>query len=154
VVAFLMTNDAMKIALKEAQKAYDTDEVPVGAVIVHKDSGEIIATSHNQMRSNKNPTLHAEMIAIQGACAKLNLERLSDYDLYVTLEPCPMCAAAISFARLNALYFGAYDPKGGAVEHNTHYFDQPFAMHKPKIYGGIMEQECNKLLVDFFKVKR
>ena len=144
----------MQIALLEAQKAYDADEVPVGAVIVHKETGQVISASHNQMRSKTNPTSHAEMITIQDACDKLGVERLSDYDLYVTLEPCPMCAAAISFARINALYFGAYDPKGGAVEHNTHYFDQSFAMHKPTIYGGIMEKECNKLLKDFFKAKR
>lgn len=144
----------MQKAFKLAQKAFDLNEVPVGAVLVETNSGEMIASAHNNMHGGANPLLHAEMQVIAQATQLLKRERLDNFDLYVTLEPCPMCAAAISFARINTLYFGAYDPKGGAVEHNGCYFDQKHCFHKPEIIGGLMEEECAILMKDFFKKKR
>lgn len=141
-------------AIDEAKKSFELDEVPIGAVIVDSTTGDIIAACGNRMDKSNDPTSHAEMNAIKMACEKKKSNRLVDCDLYVTLEPCPMCSQAISFARIRRLYFGAYDPKGGGVEHGAKIFDSPSCHHKPEIYGGIEEAECGRLLQEFFKHKR
>src|SRR5918993_4752253 len=138
------TTDPMALALAQAREAAACGEVPVGAVIV-KD-GRIIAAAGNRPRSLQDPTAHAELLAIRRACETLSDERLSGCDLYVTLEPCAMCAAAISFARIRRLYFGAADPKGGAVEHGPRFFAQPTCHHAPEVYGGIREADASALL--------
>ena len=143
----------MDLAFAEAIRARDLGEVPVGAVIVSAD-GELLASASNRTLSFRDPTAHAELLAIRAACAKLGSERLIDCDLYVTLEPCAMCAAAISFARLRRLYFGAPDPKGGAVEHGPRFFAQPTCHHAPEIYGGIGEARSAELLKRFFAARR
>ncbi len=145
-------NEFMAAAMVEAQKAFDRDEVPVGAVIVHR--GVIIASSSNQVEADHNPLAHAEMLVLQMACRHLRDTRLTDCDLYVTLEPCPMCAYAISLARIRRLYFGAFDPKGGGVEHGPCIFHSTSCHHKPEIYGGISEGESGRLLKQFFLNKR
>lgn len=137
-------------ALLEAEKAYALMEVPVGAIIVDSLSGEIIAAAHNEMERRNDPTAHAELLAIQQACLKKGRGRLEDCDIYVTLEPCPMCAAAIGFARLRRLYFGAYDPKGGGVDHGAKIFNASSSHHTPEIIGGLEEQHCAHLLKKFF----
>lgn len=142
----------MSLAFREAEAAAARGEVPVGAVIV-KD-GEIVASAGNAPRQLNDPTAHAEILAIRSACEKLADERLSGCDLYVTLEPCTMCAAAISFARIRRLYFAASDPKGGAVENGARFFSQPTCHHVPEVYGGIRESEAASLLKDFFEDKR
>lgn len=144
----------MQCALQEAEKARDQNEVPVGAVIVDGISGEIIALAHNEMEKNHDPTAHAEMLAIRRAVAIKGKGRLEDCHLYVTLEPCPMCAQAISFARLRRLYFGAYDPKGGGVDHGAKIFNASSCHHVPEIIGGLEEKKCAQLLTHFFKQKR
>lgn len=142
----------MPYALAEARKAADMGEVPIGAVIVH--NGKIIVFSYNLTETNNDPTAHAELLAIRAACEAIGNPRLTDCDLYVTLEPCAMCAAAISFARIRRLYFGAADPKGGGVEHGARFFSQPTCHHKPEVYGGISGSECGELLKEFFKSRR
>ncbi|MDA0781774.1 MAG: nucleoside deaminase [Proteobacteria bacterium] len=144
----------MQKAIKIAKKSYHEDEVPVGALIIDCNTGEIISASGNLMKKNNDPTLHAEMNVIKEACKKKGTNRLTDCDMYVTLEPCPMCAQAISFARIKRLYFGAYDTKGGGVEHGARIFEATSCFHKPEIYGGINELECGQLLKDFFLGKR
>ncbi|MBP9694532.1 MAG: nucleoside deaminase [Alphaproteobacteria bacterium] len=125
---------------------------PFGAVIV-KD-GKIIAQGVNSVTSTNDPTAHAEMVAIREACAKLNRSRLDGYDLYVTLEPCAMCASAISHAHLDNLYFGAYDLKAGAVDHHVRFFESKACLHRPDAYGGILEKDCGQILSHFFSSKR
>lgn len=147
-----MTNYFIQSALSLARKAAATGEVPIGAVIV-KD-GKIIATAHNLTETNNDPTAHAELLAIRSACETLKTPRLEGCDLYVTLEPCAMCAAAISFARIRRVYYGAADEKGGGVEHGARFFSQPTCHHKPEVYGGISEQECGELLTAFFRDRR
>jgi tRNA(adenine34) deaminase len=142
----------MQIALEEAQMAAARGEVPVGAVLVHGST--IIARAGNRIVELSDPTAHAEILAIRMGCSKLNNPRLTECDLYVTLEPCPMCAGAISFARLRRLYFGAYDAKGGGVEHGARVFHHATCHHKPEVIGGIAESECGSLLQSFFKEKR
>ena len=142
----------MEVALEEARRAARRGEVPVGAVIVRY--GAIVAAAGNRPRELSDPTAHAEMLAIRAAAKALGDERLSDCDLYVTLEPCAMCAAAISFARVRRLYFGATDPKGGAVESGVRFFSSPTCHHAPEIYGGIREAEAAALLTDFFRERR
>ena len=142
----------MQIALEEARAAQARGEVPVGCVIVR--DGEIIARAGNRTLADKDPTAHAELLAIRKAAAVLKSERLSDCDLYVTLEPCAMCAAALSFARIKRLYFGASDPKGGAVENGVRFFASPTCHHRPDVYGGINESESAPLLRDFFAERR
>lgn len=144
----------MREALAAAEKAKKAGEVPIGAVIVHGNSGKIISTAHNLTETTHDPTAHAEILAIREACQKTGAPRLPEYDLYVTLEPCLMCAAAISFARLRRVYYGAYDPKGGGVEHGAKIFDQPTCHHRPEVYGGIEETAAAQILKDFFKEKR
>ena len=145
--------EPMLRAFTEAEKAAERGEVPVGAVIVDK-LGNILAVAGNKTLVDHDPTAHAEMIVIREAAAKLDSERLVDCDLYVTLEPCAMCAAAISFARIRRLYFAASDEKMGAVEHGPVFFTQPTCHHKPEVYGGIGGQRAEMLLRDFFKAKR
>jgi tRNA(adenine34) deaminase len=142
----------MKIALDEARAAAARGEVPVGAVIV-KD-GVVIAQSGNRTLADRDPTAHAEMLAIRDASAKLGSERLTDCDLYVTLEPCAMCAATISFARVRRLYYGAADPKGGAVDNGVRFFTSATCHHKPEVYGGIGESDGATLLKEFFAARR
>jgi tRNA(Arg) A34 adenosine deaminase TadA len=143
----------MDLALAEAEAARDRGEVPIGAVIVSA-SGEILARAGNRTLELHDPTAHAELLAIREACAKLGSERLVDCDLYVTLEPCAMCAAAISFARVRRLYFGAPDPKGGAVEHGPRFFSQSTCHHAPEVCGGIGDARAAELLKTFFAARR
>jgi tRNA(adenine34) deaminase len=143
----------MLTALAEAEAAAVRGEVPVGAVIVAAD-GAVLAKAGNRTRELSDPTAHAELLAIRQACQALGSERLGDADIYVTLEPCPMCAAAISFARLRRLYFGAGDPKGGGVEHGARIFSQPTCHHAPEVYGGIEEVRAGALLREFFESRR
>ena len=142
----------MQMALEEARAAEARGEVPVGCVIVR--NGDAIARAGNRTLADKDPTAHAELIAIRAAAAALGSERLIDCDLYVTLEPCTMCAAAMSFARIRRLYFGAADPKGGAVEHGVRFFASPTCHHRPDVYSGINESECAALLTGFFEARR
>lgn len=144
----------MQCAIHQAEKAYAQDEVPVGAVIVDSLSGDIIAVAHNEMEQQKDPTAHAEMLAIRRAIVSKGEGRLRDCDLYVTLEPCPMCAQAISFARIRRLYFGAYDSKGGGVDHGAKIFNASSCHHSPEVIGGLEEKECAQLLKKFFENKR
>jgi len=142
----------MQLALEEARAAGTRGEVPVGCVVVR--GGEVVARAGNRTLSDKDPTAHAELLAIRAAAAALGSERLTDCDLYVTLEPCAMCAAAMSFARIRRLYFGAADPKGGAVEHGPRFFTQPTCHHRPEVYGSIGESESAVLLRQFFQARR
>lgn len=142
----------MQQALELAKQSTHAGEIPVGAVIV-KD-GEIIAQAHNLTEQHHDPTAHAEIVAIRQACEALGSPRLPDCDLYVTLEPCGMCASAISFARIRRLYFGAYDPKGGGVEHGARFYQQTTCHHAPEVVGGLMESECRGLLKAFFAQRR
>jgi tRNA(adenine34) deaminase len=142
----------MSIALEEARAAGARGEVPVGCVIVRQ--GEVLVRAGNRTITDRDPTAHAELIAVRAAAAALRTERLTDCDLYVTLEPCTMCAAAMSFARVRRLYFGAADPKGGAVEHGVRFFAAPTCHHRPEVYGGLNETECASLLKEFFQARR
>lgn len=140
-------------AIAEAEAAAARGEVPVGAVIAGPD-GALIAAAGNRTRELSDPTAHAELLAIRAACAALGMERLTGCDLYVTLEPCPMCATAISFARVRRLYYGASDPKGGGVEFGPRIFNQPTCHHVPEVYPGIGEAEATRLLKGFFQERR
>ena len=142
----------MQIALDQARAAAARGEVPVGCVVVC--GGDVIARAGNRTLADKDPTAHAELLAIRQAAAALGSERLTDCDLYVTLEPCAMCAAAMSFARVRRLYFGAADAKGGAVENGVRFFASPTCHHRPDVYGGINESECAALLKEFFQERR
>jgi len=144
--------DPMRAALDGAQAAAEHGEVPVGAVIVR--DGEILVTAGNAPRTLHDPTAHAEMLAIREATRLLGRDRLEDCDLWVTLEPCAMCAGAISLARIARLYYGANDPKGGAVEHGPRFFSQPTCHHRPEIYAGIGESEAGAMLRAFFRARR
>jgi tRNA(adenine34) deaminase len=142
----------MDMALDEARAAALAGEVPVGCVVVR--DGKVIAQAGNRTLRDHDPTAHAELLAIRQAASALGSERLSDCDLHVTLEPCAMCAGAMSFARIRRLYFGAADPKGGAVENGVRFFASPTCHHRPEVYGGIGESDAVKLLKDFFKERR
>lgn len=142
----------MELALEQARLAFELGEVPVGAVIFHQ--GKLIAKAHNLTRHVFDPTGHAEIRAIRMACEALSSERLPECDLYVTLEPCAMCAGAISFSRIRRLYYGARDAKGGAVEHGPIFFSQPTCHHSPDIYAGLCESEASSILTDFFSTRR
>ncbi|MFQ5775337.1 MAG: nucleoside deaminase [Kiloniellaceae bacterium] len=144
----------MELALHEARAAADLGEVPVGAVLVDGRSGELLARAHNRVEAQSDPTAHAELLAIQAAARRLGAKRLEGADLYVTLEPCPMCATAISFARLRRLYFGAYDAKGGGVDHGPRIYRQPTCHHRPEVIGGLEETRCAALLKAFFQARR
>ncbi|CUH78756.1 nucleoside deaminase [Tropicibacter naphthalenivorans] len=143
----------MHIALSQARAAAKRGEVPVGAVIVAK-SGKVIAQAGNRTRELNDPTAHAEVLAIRAACAALGQERLEGFDLYVTLEPCPMCAAAISFARIRRLYYGASDPKSGGVAQGARVYAHPQCHHAPEVYDGLSADASARLLKDFFEARR
>ncbi len=143
----------MELALEQARKAAAAGEVPVGAVLVDAQ-GAVLAATHNRVECDNDPTAHAEMLAIRQAAAKRGDARLPDCDLYVTLEPCPMCATAISFARLRRVYWGASDPKGGGIENGPRIFAQATCHHRPELIGGIAETDAAALLRDFFKARR
>jgi cytidine deaminase len=143
----------MELALDEARLAAGRGEVPVGAVVVSPD-GRAVAAAGNRTRELSDPTAHAEILALREACRAAGSERLVDHDLYVTLEPCPMCAAAISFARIRRLYYAAGDPKGGGVEHGARIFSQPTCHHAPEIYPGLGEDSASALLKTFFADRR
>ena len=142
----------MDDALAEARAAQEADEVPVGAVIVRE--GAVLARAGNRTLRDRDPTAHAEMVAIRAAAAAAGSERLTDCDLYVTLEPCAMCAAALSFARIRRLYYGAADPKGGAVDNGVRFFSSPTCHHRPEVYGGMGECEAAGMLREFFQARR
>lgn len=142
----------MDRALAEARAAGAAGEVPIGCVVVR--DGTVIASAHNRTLTDRDPTAHAEILAIRAAAAALGSERLVDCDLYVTLEPCAMCAAAVSFARIRRLYYGAADPKGGAVESGVRFFAAPTCHHHPEVYSGIGETAAATLLKGFFRARR
>jgi len=142
----------MKLALKEARKAYECDEVPIGAVIV-KD-GKVIARGYNNRESRLDPTGHAEIIAIRKAAKKIQNWRLEDTTMYVTIEPCSMCAGALVWARVGRVVYGAKEPKGGALGSSYHLYEQKSLNHYPQVSGGVLEEECGMLISDFFKNKR
>lgn len=144
----------MPLAYALAASAAELGEVPVGAVVVHRQSGEVIARAHNEVEQACDATAHAEMLALQRASAALGSARLSECDLYVTLEPCAMCAMAASHARISRIFFGAYDAKSGGVEHGARVFQHATTHHKPEIIGGVMEADCAALLQVFFQNKR
>jgi tRNA(Arg) A34 adenosine deaminase TadA len=143
----------MDVALEEARAAAGRGEVPVGAVLVDGATGEILARAGNRTEAAADPTAHAEMLVIRDAAAG-GAARLAGCDLYVTLEPCAMCAAAVSFARIRRLYYGAEDPKGGGVDHGPRFYGQPTCHHRPEVYGGIAEREAAELLRNFFRDRR
>ncbi|WP_308911429.1 nucleoside deaminase [Pseudokordiimonas caeni] len=143
----------MDAALALAEAAAEAGEVPVGAVITGPD-GQVIARAHNRVVTDHDPTAHAEMLVIREAAVKLGSERLEGCDLYVTLEPCAMCAQAIAFARIRRVYYGASDPKGGGVAHGARIYNQPTTHHRPEVYDGIGEARAAKILKDFFKARR
>lgn len=145
-------DDPLSLAFAAARAAASAGEVPVGAAIVRE--GRVLAVSGNRPRALHDPTAHAEILAIRAACAALRDERLTGCDLYVTLEPCPMCAGAIAFARIRRLYYAAPDPKGGGVEHGPRVFNQPTCHHAPEVYGGLREAEGAALLREFFQERR
>ena len=147
-------NTYMEMALLEAQAAFERGEVPVGALVVDGASGEVLARAGNRTEELSDPTAHAEVLAIRAAAAQLGSARLTGCDLYVTLEPCAMCATAISFARIRRLYFGAFDGKMGGVEHGPTIFNQATCHHAPEVYGGINESAAAELLKTFFREKR
>ena len=142
----------MDLALKAAEKAGKSGEVPVGCVIVR--DGEVVAAAGNRTITDRDPTAHAEVLAIRKASEKLGRERLTDCDLYVTLEPCTMCAGAISFARIRRLYYGAADPKGGAIDSGVRFFASPTCHHAPEVYSGVGESASAALLREFFRERR
>ena len=142
----------MQLALEQARAAGARGEVPVGCVIMR--NGEVVARAGNRTLADKDPTAHAELLAIRAAAAALGSERLTDCDLYVTLEPCTMCAGAISFARIRRLYYGAADPKGGAVESGVRFFASPSCHHVPEVYSAVGESDAATLLKEFFRVRR
>jgi tRNA(Arg) A34 adenosine deaminase TadA len=144
----------MRIALEEAEAAAERGEIPVGAVIVDGGTGAVLARAGNRVEELGDPTAHAEMLVIRAAAREKGAPRLSACDLFVTLEPCAMCAAAISFARIRRLYFGAYDPKGGGVEHGARVFELPTCHHRPEVYGGLEETAARALIDRFFRERR
>jgi tRNA(Arg) A34 adenosine deaminase TadA len=152
-----MTNgqpDFMRLALREAEAAGRRGEVPVGCVVVDPASGSVLAAAGNETEARSDASAHAEMLALREAARIRRSPRLGGCDLYVTLEPCPMCAQAISFFRIRRLYFGAYDPKGGGVEHGPRIFGQATCHHRPDIYGGLSEQAASAVLKEFFRDRR
>ncbi len=144
----------MRAALEEAKRAFDADEVPVGAVLVHHESGEIVARAYNQTRIDSDPCSHAEALVIRQTCKKEQSQRIPEYDLYVTLEPCPMCASLISFARIKTLIFGASDPKSGGITHGPKLYTHSQLHHKPDVRHGMLAEESAELLQNFFGEKR
>ena len=149
-----MTISIMQQLCDEAKRAADLGEVPVAAAVVEAQSGRILALASNRTETDNDPSAHAEVLALRAAAAACGQPRLPQCDLYVTLEPCAMCAAAISFARIRKLVFGAYDVKGGAVEHGPRFYAQPTCHHAPEVIGGVEETRCARILRDFFKERR
>ena len=143
----------MTRALEQAIAGAEAGEVPIGAALAD-GAGTLVAASGNRVERDRDPTAHAEMLVLRAGAAALGMKRLADCDLYVTLEPCPMCAAAISLARIRRVYFGAYDPKSGGVEHGPRIFEQPTCHHRPQVYGGIGERPAAELLRKFFRDRR
>jgi len=146
--------DPMTLALTEAGRAGARGEVPVGAVLVDSASGQVLAVSGNRVEELHDPTAHAELLVLRAAAAAGASKRLPLADLYVTLEPCPMCAQAIAFARLRRVYYGAYDPKGGGLDHGPHIFEQPTCHWRPQVTGGVLADESADLLRGFFRARR
>lgn len=144
----------MAAALEAAREAAEMGEVPVGAVVVEAETGKVLAVAHNRVEVDCDPTAHAEILALRSAAAALETPRLEGCDLYVTLEPCAMCAQAIAHARIRRLVFGAYDPKGGGVEHGARVFDRPTCHHRPEIVGGVEERSASEMLRRFFQALR
>lgn len=144
----------MQQALDAARQAAAAGDVPVGAVVVDRASSRVVAVAGNRVEQDKDPTAHAELLAIRMAARELSAPRLNECDLYVTLEPCAMCAQAIALARIRRLFFGAYDPKGGGVEHGARIFTQPTCNHAPEVIGGLEEGECAAILQAFFAARR
>ncbi len=144
----------MQAALEEARLAAGRDEVPIGAVLVHRASGDIVARGGNRTIEHADPTSHAEILVLRDLCRELGVQRLPEYDLYVTLEPCPMCAAAISFARIGTVYFGASDPKSGGISTPVALYTHPQLHHKPEIVSGVLADDAAALLKSFFALKR
>ena len=142
------------LALQKAKEAFDADEIPVGAVVFHSDTFEIVSCAHNETECKNDPSAHAEIVAIRGACEKLQVKQLVGYSIFTTLEPCVMCAGAIGWARLDHVYFGASDPKTGAVDQGAQVFIHPQTHHKPNVVRGIRSEECGALMTKFFKNKR
>ena len=147
-------NKYMRMAFEQAALAEKAQEVPIGAVIVAGETGEVIAKAHNQTITLSDPSAHAEILAIRAACQVKDTQRIPDCVLYVTLEPCAMCAAAISYARLSHIYYGAADPKSGGLNQGPKIYDHATIHHKPDVTGGIMAEECGQILSDFFKARR
>lgn len=147
-------NTLMSAALEEAEKARMRDEVPIGAVLVDARTGKIVARNSNRTRELSDPTAHAEILVIREQCEKLGVQRIPEYDLYVTLEPCAMCAGAIAFARIRRLVYGASDPKGGGVAHGGKFFEQPTCHHKIDVTSGVESDACGQVLKEFFAGKR
>lgn len=144
----------MRLALAEARRAAQIGEVPVGAVVVDAAAGAAVAAGHNCVEAWRDPTAHAEMLVIRAAARVLKTPRLVHCDVYVTLEPCAMCAQAMAHARVRRLVFGAYDPKGGGVDHGARVFDQPTCHHRPEVIGGVDEAACGAMLQSFFRARR
>lgn len=144
----------MRLALEEANAAATRDEVPIGAILVHTETGEVVARAGNRTIELSDPSAHAELLVIRQQCEKLGVQRIPEYDLYVTLEPCTMCAAAISFARIRRIVIGAPDAKGGGILHGAKFYDQPTCHHRPEITSDILADECGDILRNFFKSKR
>ncbi|MBR1778648.1 MAG: nucleoside deaminase [Alphaproteobacteria bacterium] len=144
----------IETAINAAKQAMEFQEVPVAAVIFSAHDEKIISTAANRTERDHDPTAHAEILALRSAAALLRQTRLTDYDMYVTLEPCPMCATAISFARIKRLYFGAYDVKGGSVDHGCRLYQNAPNLYVPEVYGGIAQTQCEKLLTSFFQTLR
>lgn len=147
-----MTSKWMELALSQAKEAGMRGEVPVGAVLVQ--DGKVVAAAGNRVEELSDPTAHAEMLVLREAADVLKTPRLPGVDLYVTLEPCPMCATALSFARIQRVFFGAYDSKGGGIDHGPRIYNHSTCHHKPEVFGGMSEQACAALLTDFFIEKR
>ena len=146
--------NVINTAIETAKKAADFHEIPVAAVIFSPENEKIIAVASNRTEQDHDPTAHAEILAVRSACSLLRQTRLTDYDIYVTLEPCPMCAAALSFARLRRVYFGAYDVKGGGIDHGCRVYQNSRNIYMPDVYGGIAQHQCEELLTSFFKILR
>ena len=144
----------MLAALEEAKKAGARDEVPIGAVLVNIETGCIVSAHGNRTREMHDPTAHAEILCIREGCGSESAQRIPAYDLFVTLEPCAMCAAALSFARVRRVVFGALDAKGGGILHGGKFYEQPTCHHRPEIVSGILAEECGTILKDYFKEKR
>ena len=153
-VAPHLEHDFMGLAFRQAEAAAARDEVPIGAVLVDSATGQVLAADHNRVEELHDPTAHAEMLVIRTVATGRKEKRLPLCDLYVTLEPCPMCAAAISFARLRRVVYAARDPKGGGIEHGPKIFQQPTCHHRPEVFGGLDESRSATLLKTFFQAKR